>query len=55
MMTILPQTHPKFICDKYLFISHNTKDYNRHLLRRKHLNDDKMVTSSPQLTPLHLC
>jgi len=58
MMTILPQTHPKFICHSCHFISHNKKDYNRHLLTRKHLNDDKMMTNNsnfPQKTPLHVC
>ena len=58
MLTILPQPTPKFICDKCHFISHNKKDYNRHLLTRKHLNIDKMLTTSPNFasnTPHQLC
>jgi hypothetical protein len=58
MLTILPQPNPKFICNSCQFISHNKKDYNRHLLTRKHLNVDKMLTnnsiSSPK-TPVQLC
>ena len=58
MLTILPQTIPKFICDNCHFISDNKKDYNRHLLTRKHLNVDKMFTNSPNFasnTPHQLC
>jgi len=58
MLTILPQPNPKFVCDKCHFISHNKKDYNRHLLTRKHLNVDKMLTNSPNfasITPHQLC
>ena len=58
MLTILPQPTPKFICDKCHFISHNKKDYTRHLLTRKHLNVDKMFTNSPNFasnTPHQLC
>jgi hypothetical protein len=58
MLTILPQTIPKFICDKCHFLTHNKKDYNRHLLTRKHLDVDKMLTNSPNfssITPHQLC
>ena len=58
MLTILPQPNPKFTCDKCHFVSHNKKDYNRHLLTRKHLNVDKMLTNSPNFasnTPNQLC
>ena len=49
MMTILPQTNPIFIFDKYHFISHNKKEYNRYLLTCNNLNGDKIVTKSPKL------
>ena len=58
MLTNLPQPIPKFTCDKCQFISHNKKDYNRHLLTRKHLDVDIMLTNSPNfasIAPHHLC
>ena len=58
MLTNLSQKNPKFICDKCQFITHNKKDYNRHLLTRKHLDVDGMLTISPNFTqknPAQLC
>ena len=58
MMTFLPQILPKFNCHNCHFLSDNKKDYNRHLLTRKHLNGDKMMTNNSFLspnTPLHIC
>ena len=55
---ILPQKPPKFFCEKCAFISSNRKDYNRHLLTRKHLNSYKSNQIEPkktQKTQLHNC
>ena len=37
MMTFLPPNLPKFNCQNCNFLSDNRKDYNRHVLTRKHL------------------
>ena len=55
---ILPQKPPNFFCEKCAFISSNRKDYNRHLLTRKHLNSYKsnqFEPKKPQKTQLHNC
>ena len=58
MMTFLPQNTSQFNCNYCHFFSHNKKDYARHLLTRKHLNSDKLMTTNSNLsskTPLHIC
>ena len=55
---ILPQKTPNFFCEKCAFISSNRKDYNRHLLTRKHLNNYNLNQIEPkntQKTQLHNC
>jgi hypothetical protein len=55
---ILPQKTPNFFCEKCAFISSNRKDYNRHLLTRKHLNSYKsnqIEPKKPKKTQHHNC
>jgi hypothetical protein len=61
------KTH--FTCDKCCFITHNKKDYSRHLLTSKHAKIHQMETNGnvletfgnektpilPQKTPEHIC
>ena len=63
-----PQKTP-FTCEKCCFITHNKKDYNRHMLTAKHAKIHQMETNGniletngnqktpilPQKTPEHIC
>ena len=40
--------NPKYFCEKCKFITDNKKDYDRHIMTRKH----KMETSWKQKKPL---
>ena len=44
-MSFIPKS-PKFYCEKCDFISNNKKDYNTHLLTRKHYNRINNMSSS---------
>jgi hypothetical protein len=49
MMTMMTQKAPDiFICEKCDFVCSKKRDYERHLLTRKHKNDDKKAPKSPQ-------
>jgi hypothetical protein len=55
---ILPKKTPEFCCEKCAFISSNRKDYNRHLLTRKHVlsvASNQIEPKLPQKTPEHKC
>jgi hypothetical protein len=53
-MKKINKTPKKFYCEKCDFLSSNKKDYNRHILTRKHNmdnNDKERITKKPQ----HIC
>lgn len=55
---ILPKKNPEFCCEKCAFVSSNRKDYNRHLLTRKHVLSvvsNQIEPKLPQKTPEHKC
>jgi hypothetical protein len=55
---ILPKKTPEFFCEKCAFVSSNRKDYNRHLLTRKHVlsvASNQIEPKLPQKTPEHKC
>jgi hypothetical protein len=55
---ILPKKTPEFCCEKCAFVSSNRKDYNRHLLTRKHVlsvASNQIEPKLPQKTPEHKC
>ena len=49
MITDLPQELPKFICEKCCFITNNKKDYRRHILTPKHINDKNDNKKDPKI------
>jgi len=49
MITELPQELPKFICEKCCFITNNKKDFRRHILTPKHLNDKNDNKKVPKI------
>ena len=52
----LPQKTPKiFECKKCDFVTRNLKDYNRHLLTRKHENTTKYNDFTPKNPKLFTC
>lgn len=54
----LPKKTPEFCCEKCAFVSCNRKDYNRHLLTRKHVlsaASNHLEPVLPQKTPHHIC
>ena len=69
METLKTPIKPLFTCKKCCFISHNKKDYSRHLLTSKHAKIHEMETNGnnletignektpilPQKTPQHIC
>jgi len=49
MMTMMTQKSPDiFVCEKCDYVCSKKRDYERHLLTRKHKNDDKKAPKSPQ-------
>ena len=58
MTTIQNPKNPKYYCEYCQYITCNKKDYNKHLLTRKHQNN-LLLTSvnapSDPATPLHIC
>jgi hypothetical protein len=69
METFKNPQKPHFTCEKCCFISHNKKDYSRHLITSKHAKIHQMETNGndletfgnektpilPQKTPQHIC
>ena len=55
MFTENTQKYPKFYCEKCDFITNNKKDYNRHILTRKHLNVYNCLHESPKKTQKNIC
>ena len=41
----------KFMCDKCNFICSKTSDWNRHIVTRKHLNTDIILTNTDYIAP----
>ena len=53
-----PQKTPKYNCSCCDFITNNKKDYNRHYLTSKHLNNSKLITNNKEIlkkTPFFIC
>jgi hypothetical protein len=49
MMTMMTPKNPDiFVCEKCDFVCSKKRDYERHLLTRKHKNNDKKAPKSPQ-------
>jgi len=69
METLKNPKKPNFTCKKCCFITHNKKDFNRHILTSKHTKLHQMETNGnvletfgnkkthilPQKTPQHIC
>jgi len=61
MATKIPNTHPKYNCELCGIKTSNKKDYNIHLLTRKHLNNSnqqQLATTdknNSQITQSHVC
>jgi len=62
MATKLPNTFPKYNCENCSIKTNNKKDYNNHLLTRKHLNNSiqqQLATTmheiKPQTSQTHVC
>ena len=54
MITEIAHEKPLFICDKCNFITSNKKDYKRHILTPKHINNNNDNENSPK-TPFYPC
>jgi hypothetical protein len=46
-----PKNAEKFFCEKCDFKCFKTSDWDRHILTRKHLNTDKILTNTDKITP----
>ena len=46
-----PKNAEKFFCEKCDFKCFKSSDWDRHILTRKHLNTDKILTNTDKITP----
>ena len=58
MKQILPQKNPKYFCEKCCFGTGNKKDFNRHIVTPKHMNETnetELLPKKPQMIQVLEC
>jgi hypothetical protein len=55
MATFFPQNIPKFLCEICDIKTNNKKDYEKHLMTRKHVKTDLSQQSATKISPKHKC